>query len=366
MTSALRRCIGLVAAVALAALAGGASAQPFYAGKTVRMIINFEPGGAIDLEARLYAQHLAGLVEGAPAIVAQNIAGGGGMAGINTIGRGTKDGLIFGYVSGAGGKAAFEPQTFQGIPLSTFEIVAYLPGASIYYARTDVRPGLKTPADILKAENLFAGGLETGANKDLTIRVTLDMLGVKHGYITGYKGTGPAKLAMQAGEISFFSDGRASYDTGIVPLVKEGMLIPIYYDSLWDGEKATVHKPNADLPIKPFHEFYREVKGVPPSGQLWDAYIALLAANAALQRVISLPPGTPKPAVDALRAATAKLNTHQDYVTTANKLLGFAPEYMTGPDVNERVQKMTTVAPEMRQFIVEYTERGRGQAPGKK
>lgn len=356
----------LVALIAVCLVCASAHAQPFYAGKTVRMIINFEPGGALDLEGRLYAQHLGPLIEGAPAIVAQNMAGGGGMVGANTMARGVKDGTIFGYMSGIGGKAAFEPQTFQGVELSSYEVIGYLPGASIYFARTDVKPGIKRPADILKAENLFAGGLETGANKDLTIRVTLDMLGVKYGYITGYKGTGPARLAMQAGEISFFSDGRASYDTVIAPLVKSGELIPIYYDSLWNGERATVHRPNADLPVKPFHEFYKEVKGKEPSGQLWDAYVALLAANTALQRVLALPPGTPKAAVDAMRAATAKLNRDGEYAKAAQKMLGFVPEYVTGPDMNERVKKMTAVDPAMRRFIAEYTERGRGQQPGKK
>lgn len=367
MSSIERLAVGLLAlAVAVSSVAIGAAAQPFYAGKTVRMIINFEPGGALDLEGRLYAQFLGPLTEGSPAIVAQNIAGGGGMVGANTMARGVKDGTIFGYMSGIGGKAAFEPQTFQGVALSSYEIVGFLPGASIYFARADTRPGLKRPADIVKAENLFAGGLETGANKDLTIRVTLDMLGVKYGYITGYKGTGPARLAMQAGEISFFSDGRASYDTVILPLVKSGELLPIYYDTFWDGEKATVHKPNADLPVKPFHEFYKEVKGVEPSGPLWDAYVALLAANTALQRVIALPPGTPKAAVDALRAATTKVNADPEYAAAARKMLGFVPEYVTGPDMNERVGKMTTVDPAMRQFIADYTAKGRGAAPGQK
>lgn len=356
----------LVLAAGVLAAACGATAEPFYANKTVRLIINFEAGGAADFEARLYAQHVAPLVEGQPKIVAQNIAGAGGMVGTNTVGKGPKDGSLMGYLTGVGGKAAFEPQTFQGITLATYEIIGYLPGSAIYYARTDVRPGIRTPADLMKAENLYAGGLDTGSNKDLTIRLTLDLLGLKYGYITGYKGTGPVRLAMQSGEINMFSDGRASYDSQIAPLVKSGELIPLYYDTSWNGETASVHKPNADLPVKPFHEFYREMKGRDPSGPLWQAYLALLAANTNLQRVVALPPGSPKAAVDALRAATAKLNTNPAFVAAATKLLGFTPDYATGPDMNARVARMTTVDPAMRAFIADYTEKGRGEHPGKR
>jgi tripartite-type tricarboxylate transporter receptor subunit TctC len=343
-----------------------ANAQPFYAGKTIRLIINFEAGGAADIEARLFAQYLSPLVDGTPVIVAQNIAGAGGMLGTNAVGRGAKDGTMLGYLTGVGGKAAFEPQTFQGTELGNYEIIGFLPGASIYYARTDVRPGLRQPADLLKAENLYAGGLETGANKDLTIRLTLDMLGLKYGYITGYKGTAPARLAMQSGEINMFSDGRATYDSVITPMVRAGELIPLYYDTFWNGQTATVHKANADLPIKPFHEFYKEVKGVAPSGQLWQAYLALLAANTALQRVMALPPGSPNAAVDALRAGMAKLNSDAEFISAAQKSLGFKPDYVTGPDMNERVRQMTKVDPTMRAFIAEYTEKGRGEHPGQR
>jgi tripartite-type tricarboxylate transporter receptor subunit TctC len=168
--SLARLAIAMTATALGAALASTTQAEPYYTSKVIRLIVNFEAGGAADIEARLFAQYLAGLIEGQPRIVVQNISGAGGMVGTNAVGRGAKDGLMLGYLTGPGGKAAFEPQSFQGIPFSSYEIVGYLPGSAIYYVRTDVPPGIKTPADILKAQNIYAGGLETGSNKDLTDR----------------------------------------------------------------------------------------------------------------------------------------------------------------------------------------------------
>lgn len=347
---------GVICAFALAHPA--AAQQPSsYAGKTLRLIINFAPGGAADTEGRLFARFIGPLIDGKPQVVAQNIAGGGGLAGTNHVGRATPDGLTLGYLTGTGARAAFEPELFQ-VPFDRFQMVAYIEGATIYYARRDVTPPLSKPADIIHAERLFAGGLSAGSSKDLTMRLTLDMLGVKHGYVTGYSGAGPLRIAFESGELHMLSDGRATYNSSILPMVNAGTVLPLWVDTGYDGANLYVPKGNRDMGLPPFHEFYRQVKGVPPSGQLWDAYLALLASNTMLQRIITFPPGTSREHVGALRTAVQRLNSDADFIAFAEKSFGYTPEYEAGPEVQDKITRMIKVSDQTRDFVKKYIAEG--------
>lgn len=338
-------------------LAQAATDKHYYEGKTLRLVINFAPGGAADAEGRLFAIHIGRLIEGQPKVLGQNVPGSGGMTGTNYIGNGQKDGLLMGYLTGPGARAALEPELFK-VDFRQFGIVAYNQGSSIYYVRTDVTPGLKKPADLLNAEGVYAGGISAGSSKDLTMRLTLDMLGVKHDYITGYAGAGPIRLAFERGEVNLLSDGRATYNTAILPMVQKGEVLPVYVDTGFDGEILSTPSGNADMDIPPFHEFYHQLKGQKPSGILWDAYLALLSSSTMLQRVIAFPPGTPEEAIKSVRAAVSRLNTDADWRKAADKAFGFVPEYETGEDIQRQVMNMITIKPEVRKFILQFIERG--------
>ena len=64
-----------------------AAERPFYQGKNITFFINFSAGGPTDIEGRIVARHLARHIPGNPAIVVQNMSGGGGVTGINFLGE---------------------------------------------------------------------------------------------------------------------------------------------------------------------------------------------------------------------------------------------------------------------------------------
>ena len=70
----------------LAALAS-CGEKPFYQGKNIIFLINFAAGGPTDIEGRIVARHLAKHIPGNPAIIVQNMAGAGGVTGINFLGE---------------------------------------------------------------------------------------------------------------------------------------------------------------------------------------------------------------------------------------------------------------------------------------
>ena len=343
------------------AAAPDARAADFYAGKSIRLLINFAAGGAADLEARVFAKYITRHIKGEPKILASNLEGAGGMAAVNYLVRDNiRDGLTIGYLTGFGARAAFAPEGFRADPLS-FDMIGLNPGAAIYFARTDIEPGLKTPADIVKGRRIFAGGISAFASKDVTARLTLDMLGLEHGYLPGYSGTTAVRMALEKGEVNFYSENRPAYQSIISPLVNSGIVLPLWYDPGVAGDKLIVVKSVADLPIKPFQEFFKDVKGAYPTGQLWDAYRAMLGVNASLLRTIVLAPGSPAPGVSALREAVARLNDDREFIEDATRVLGFALHYETGARLNDQVREMLQISPQMKTFIEAYIARGGGR-----
>jgi len=351
----------LIGACAAGALASHAVAQdPFYKGKRLTLVINFAAGGPSDIEGRLLAKHLAKHIDGQPPILVQNKDGAGGLVGTNFLGEvGPRDGSMFGYFTGAAWKYVVEPENHR-VDFKTYEFIGYQPGNAVYYVRADLPPGMKQGADILKSQGLVAGGLAVESSKDLLIRATLDMLGVPHKYVTGYRSSSTARLALQRGEIHLHSESTPAYFGVVEPsLVKTGTVIPLYYDGLYDGATFSVPKVMEGQGVPQFQEFYRSLKGALPSGRLWDAYRTNLAVDSAILRTVVMPPGVPQAAADALRTALARLNDDKDYAEEAMKSIQFVPHYETGADINARVRRALTVPSEIRTFVLEYMKGGK-------
>ena len=219
--------------------------------------------------------------------------------------------------------------------------------------RTDVPPGMHHSADIAKAQGLIAGGLSADTSKDLRLRLALDMLGVPYKYVTGYRSSPPARLALQRGEISMFSESPPSYRSVVEPsLVKTGQAIPVFYDEVADPPPP--QKQLAGLLIPSFPQLYRQIKGTHPSGQLWEAYRVLYDMNSTLQRMIALAPGAPAAALAALRAGIEGLNHDQEFAAEAQSTIDFVPDYPTAADMSQKVRALMVASPQMRDFINDY------------
>jgi tripartite-type tricarboxylate transporter receptor subunit TctC len=347
--------IALVAAALLAFGVPSATAQePFYKGKRITLLINFAAGGPTDIEGRLFAKYLIKHLDGQPNIVVTNLDGAGGLVGAQYLGEvAPKDGTYLGYLTGTAWIYVSEPDRWR-VPFKDYEFVAYQPGTTVHFVRTDVKPGIKEPADIVKAQGLIAGGLSADTSKDLRLRMGLDLLGVPpYKYVTGYRSSPPARLALQRGEINMFSESPPSYRAVVEPqLVKTGIAIPVWWDEVSDP--PSLGKQMEGLAIPSLPQLYRKVKGGVPSGQLWDGYKTLFNMNATMQRLIVLAPNTPRPAYEAISKAIERINNDKEFAAEAVKTIEFVPDYVTGPGVNERVRGLMYATPEMRTFINDY------------
>ena len=358
----MRRMLGrllLVGSAMAWALACPASASDYYAGKRLTVVINFAAGGPADIEGRVVAKHLVKHIAGTPGLVVQNMDGAGGLLGTNYIGEvAAKDGTVLGLLSGAAWQAVGDTKG-RKVEFKSYEFVAAFPGTTVYFMRRDVKPGIKSPLDLGKAEGVISGGLGADGSKDILLRLTLDILGHKYKYVTGYRGSAAARLALSQGEINYYAESPPSYRGVVEPgMVAKGEAIGLFYDLDYDGSPYVVPKAVRGLDMLPFPELYKRIRGAYPSGEYWQAYRAVVSLNHALQRLAVVPPGTPQAAVDALRTAFARLADDKDLAEECNKAFGYVPDIVTGADINERVRNRLTTTPEMKAYIARYIEIG--------
>ena len=62
--------------------ANAAEPRPFYAGKTITIVVGLPPGGGADAYARLVQRHLPRHIPGSPTIVVQNVPGAGSLSAV--------------------------------------------------------------------------------------------------------------------------------------------------------------------------------------------------------------------------------------------------------------------------------------------
>jgi tripartite-type tricarboxylate transporter receptor subunit TctC len=344
----------LFAAAALSWTSSGRADEPFYKGKQLTLLINFAVGGPTDIEGRLLAKHIIKHIDGHPTLIVENKDGAAGIVGATYLGQvGPRDGTMFGYFTGSGWSNLIDPAKFR-IDLRSYEFVGYQPGTTVYYMRTDVPPGMKVATDIMKAQGLIMGGLGTDSSKDLLQRLTFDMLALKYRYVTGYRSSSTARLALQNGEINMHSESTPSYFAVVEPtLVKTGKVIPLWYDAqTFMPDPVMAHTGIASFPA-----FYKMVKGTAPTGPLWEAYKVALTISGQMQRLVVMPPGSPPQAVAALRKALAALNDDKDYAADAMKVIQFVPHYTISPDLDQEVRGRLTISPSMRTLITDYMKK---------
>ena len=336
-----------------------AAERPFYQGKNINFVINFAAGGPTDIEGRIVARHIAKHIPGQPTLVPQNMAGAGGVTGMNFLGEVAKaDGQTLGYFTGPYNHQMMRTPTLR-IDLSKLPFIASIQGVTVCYIRSDVPPGIKKPTDIAKAERFRAGGLSFDSNKDLRFRLAFDILGLKYDYVTGYNSSNDARLAVQRNEIQYHDENIPGYRGAVEPqLVKTGIVTPIYYHDFFSPDGVLKNSP--DFPeLNSFTQVYTQIFGKPPSGIKYEVLKAANLASGNLARVALMPPGSPPAAVAALRQAFAGLAKDEEFIADANKVMKFHPRFEIGEDGERLKQKVLQAPPEIVEFVRQYIEQAR-------
>ena len=190
----------------------------FFAGKTVRIVVGFSPGGGYDLYARELGRYLGRHIPGHPSVVVQNMAGAGSLKAVNflfnaaprdgtvlaTFSRGIVFEPLIGHLDGA----QFDAPKFNWIGSISDEVGVCAINAS---------RGIATWRDMLTTKTVI-GASGAGADSDAFPIVLRNLFHLPMRVVTGYPGGADVNLAMERGEV----DGRCGWSwTSIVSRNRE-------------------------------------------------------------------------------------------------------------------------------------------------
>jgi tripartite-type tricarboxylate transporter receptor subunit TctC len=208
-----------IVALALAAAAGGAAAQP-YPAKPVRIVNPFAPGGATDQLARLMAQKLT--ESWGQSVVVENRPGASGAIGLEAVAKSPPDGYTLAIATQT--THAANPALFAKLPYDPVRDFAPLTLAGSTPLALMVQPALpatdvKGLVAYLKANpgklTYASGG--NGTSQHLSTELFKTMTGTFIVHIP-YKGAGPALVDFLGGQTNIMFDNLPT----ALPHVKAG------------------------------------------------------------------------------------------------------------------------------------------------
>ena len=346
-------------ALGLVALAPPAVAG-FYDGKNVTVIVNAGAGGGLTRTGRLFTTTMKKHLGKDTNMVIKNIAGGGGVKGLNFLAEKAKaDGLT--VLWGTANQMA-KLLDLPGVRYDPKKLIIIGAGASSYISivRTDAGGGIKSPADVLKAKRLIVGGRSTTDGLGIFARLPLDVAGVRYRYVPGYNAQPKLNAAIRAKEIQSLTTGHPGYVAFYEnTILKSGEALALYYHSPMDKSGKPQAMPYYPAHVKNFVDFYRDTHGgKDPSGPMWEAY-KWFATFGTRPFGLYAPPGTDAAKVGELRAAFGKTLTDPEFIAGYKKRLKADPNFLVGKDAEYLMTDYDKIGPAAVQGLKKLTARRR-------
>jgi tripartite-type tricarboxylate transporter receptor subunit TctC len=283
--------------------------------KNVSIVVGYAAGGGADLWSRFLARHIGRYIPGEPNVIVRNMPGAGGFRAVNYVYNvGPKDGtmLILPTTS-----AITAPK--MGIPNVRWDTFQFQWMGNL---TRDVsgcvasgQPGIKSITYAKDKQIIFgADGQDDPASHQP--RLLNKLLGYHTKIIAGYKGTGPAFMALEIGEIDARCSVWASQAAGTKKAdFESGKLVPIMQTG---SKKAPIF---GDAPM--IYDLARNEEDL--------KIMKFLFGPMEVSRPFALPPGVPAEVVAALRKAfwdAAK----SDHLLEEAKRLKLVIDPMTGKE----------------------------------
>jgi tripartite-type tricarboxylate transporter receptor subunit TctC len=297
----------IVAGLGLFWLASEAFAQePFYKGKTVRIVVGGSAGGGYDTYTRAIARHLSKHVPGNPTFLVENMTGAGSIIAANHVYNVARpDGLTLCHFIGG-----IILQQVLGKPGIEFDARRFLYVGAPAQDTTSV--GVTKASGVTSIEQWLAaktpvkfGGIGPGTATDDLAKVLRAILGLPIQLVSGYKGTADIRLAVQSGEMQ-----------GVVNSWES-------FKSTWSKEIQTA-EINVILVGTP--KRHPEIPNVPAIGEFLKTEEAKKLIQIAVYdysataRPYVFPPNTPKDRVQIMRKGLADTFKDLEFLADAKKV----------------------------------------------
>jgi tripartite-type tricarboxylate transporter receptor subunit TctC len=307
-----------------------ASAQDFYANKTITFSTHTGPGGEYDAYLRLMSQFMGKYIPGKPSIIVMNQPGAGGLLAVNYAAKlAPQDGTFGTLVSN--GLLLFQALGQPGLEVSlgNFRWIGNFSAANGITVAMNTS-GVRT-IEQAKERPVIIGSTGAGSISDLLPEVYNALVGTKFKVVLGYEGTSQMVLAMRRGEIQ----GRSGapwhdYLTEFPDEVKDGRLVAL-------SQIGVTRDPR--LPDAPL---LTELVKDDPQKEAAARFVSLALMQT---RSLAVPPGVPDERVAILRNAFDHVIHDPEFIGAAEKA-GIDLDPVSGADVQKAVQQVLSTPKE--------------------
>jgi len=316
---------------------------------TVDLIVPFSAGGGTDTWARFIAPYLQEFVEGNPKVVVENRPGGESITGANQfVQSGGNDAKQLLVTSGSTYlPALLDRKEVQYDFTKLIPLMVNGTGGAVYVSPST---GIKKASDLAGYDKTLVYGGISATGNDLVTLLAMDVLGIKIDATFGFEGRGPARLALERGEINLDYQTTSAYISQVEPMVEEGKATPLFSFGVPDKGKIVRDPALPDLPT--LEEVYENINGKAPSGTAYDAYRAFLTAGYFYQKGIWANAGTPDSIVKAFRDAATAISNDEAFKEKSKDALGGYP-LISGEDAKEDLLQAFDVKDEVRQYTLD-------------
>lgn len=323
--------LSLWAFLLLGPAAPASAQQPLFAKKTITVYIGFTAGGSYDLYGRLVARHLGEHLPGKPAVIASNMAGGGGMIAINYLfDAAAKDGTALGMVT----ETISAEQVLEN-PGAKYDAAKFTwigrvaESNNIHFMWHSAK--VQSIEDAKKMEATVAG-TGPGNIAEMVPRLLNAVIGTKFKIISGYPASNEGMMAMEKGE----TDGAESS-----------------WAAVKVGKKDWLEQKKIKIILQDVLERSPELPDVPALPELGDSVeqkqlLSIYAGNGVIGRSIIAPPGLAPEVTKTLRQGFDEMVQDAAFKAETDKLqIDYQP--MQGAALESAAKKLLDMPPAVRQ-----------------
>lgn len=314
-----------------------AEAEPYYKGKTIRIVVGLSTGGGYDRAARLVSRYMGQYIPGSPAMLVQNMPGAGSVIATNYVyGVAKADGLTLlmphnniylNQLTGSG-EVKFDLRKFSWIGAAEKDDM-------IIFIRADAP--YKSVGDIIKAkEPPRCGSTGVGSSDYVMSRILDETVGAKINNIVGYPGSSEIALAMERGEVVCMGLTLSTYFTRepFLSWQKKGFVRFLAQSGRTREERVSA--------APTIYELMDEYKTPTTSRRVAEAMLS----GGEWARALLVRPGTPLEQVKILRQAYQKALNDAELITEATKGR-VEVKFSRGEELEALVRKVMEQPPEV-------------------
>lgn len=320
--------MGVLAMLGPDSMAQADPVADFYTGKTIQVIVPFNPGGSTANFAQAVANHMGQYVPGKPTIALEFMPGAGGLRGQNyAYNVAPKDGTVL--LVPQDSVVVAQRLTPEGVQYDAQKfnwLGVAVPTLHVLMVRKDTE--VKT-IDDLKNKEVFIGSSGVGSETDAYPRMVNGLLGTKMKVVPGFPG-GAADVikAIESNEMQGGVNGWAAW-------LRRPDLIETMQPLVVFGVGRVPELPDVPNVL--------ELVNDPEAQQI----VKFLSSIGPIGRGYATPPGVPEDRVAALRDAYSKVMQDPKFLAEMKELNLPVITPISGVDAQKNVDDALKISPEL-------------------